>query len=72
MYNNFRQASKILAEYPKELEGLMAALGLESVESFAQWHEEERVYLRTVHEEPIADILQMNYVDLLIKLRNAE
>jgi len=67
LLNNFKQASQVLNECPKQLGALMVALEISSEETFQRWHKEEKEYLNKVHEEPIEDILKMDYVELLRK-----
>ena len=72
MYNNCRQALELVRTLPKKLEGLMSALGIASPEVFAQWREEEKDYLWNVQEEVLDDVLKMDYLELLLKLKDAE
>jgi hypothetical protein len=72
LYNNFEQALNIKREYPEKLRVLMEAIGATSVDVFAQWKAAEKEYIQHVHEEPIEDVLKMDYLDLLLKLKDAE
>ena len=70
MYNNFTQAHSILTEYPKKLEGLMRTLEVSSTEIILWWREEEKNYLNTLSTKNADDVLKMDYLTLLFKLRD--
>ena len=72
LYNNFKQAVENLSSLPAQLEAARNILNLESDEIFLDWHREEKAYLATLKKEPPSDILTMQYLDILKKLRTAE
>jgi hypothetical protein len=62
----------IVKEYPEKLSVLMKAIGVTSSDVFMEWKAAEKDYIQHSHEEPIEDILKMDYLDLLLKLKDAE
>lgn len=71
IWNNYRQALKILTEYPARLEVAKAALNIESDSTFLDWRLEEKQYLLGLKKEPETDILRFEYLQTLQKLKHA-
>ena len=62
----------ITKEYPEKLNGLMKAIDVTTTDIFVEWKAAEKEYIQHVHEEPIEDVLKMDYLELLLKLKDAE
>jgi len=51
----------------------MSILEVSSAETFEHWHQEEKVYLNTVHKDiSVEEVLKMDYVELLGKLKDTQ
>jgi hypothetical protein len=50
----------------------MTTLNVYSTDVFAEWRSKEREYILTVKEEPVEEVLKMDYVELLLKLKETE
>ncbi|KIK34196.1 hypothetical protein CY34DRAFT_98437 [Suillus luteus UH-Slu-Lm8-n1] len=71
LFNNYRQALTIIADYTKEIEAYRAVYP-DEVLDFDSWIDEELQYLVTVGSEPQHDALTVEYVDALEKLAKYE
>ncbi|KAG0697078.1 hypothetical protein DFH29DRAFT_984415 [Suillus ampliporus] len=67
IFNNYRQALTIIANYTKELEAYHIMYP-DEVLDFDSWIDEELAYLLAVGSEPQHDALTVEYVDVLEKL----
>ncbi|KAF8573586.1 hypothetical protein K439DRAFT_1665734 [Ramaria rubella] len=72
LLNNYRQAMKNLALLPDQLEAAKRSLNIDSDVRFEEWREAEKAYLRGLKTEPELDVLKIEYLSTLIKLRQAE
>lgn len=68
MYNNYKQALRILDETPQALGIMKFNLGITLDDVFDQWLVEEKAYLEGLKKEPQVETAQMDYYQKLIKL----
>jgi PIN domain nuclease of toxin-antitoxin system len=68
LWNNYKQALKIIEETPKLIARTMKDLGISDVSVFEIWIEEERTYLQGLKKEPAEETLQMDYYQKLVNL----
>jgi len=59
--NNYKQALDLLSNGRATLERLMRKLGVNDPMTFKLWLDEERVYLKSLLQEPAEETLQMEY-----------
>ena len=71
LLNNYKQALDILREMPIRIATLLSGGHVSDVQ-FAGWLEVEHRYLKSKQAEPQADILRMEYVELLTKYNDAQ
>ncbi|KAI5985372.1 hypothetical protein EDD15DRAFT_2390180 [Pisolithus albus] len=68
LLNNYKQALDLLSNGRATLERLMRELGVSDPLIFRQWLDEERVYLKSLLQEPAEETLQMEYWQRLVNL----
>lgn len=68
--NNYRQALDVLHDMPIRIEALTSGRQISDIE-FTRWLDEEQLYLKSKKSEPEADVLGIEYVELLNKYYNA-
>lgn len=71
IYDNYRQALKIIREYTPELDMFKQLHGITDSD-FVKWHEEQISYLKSLKKEPEEDVLRVEYFMALSKLEKAE
>ncbi|KAH8111333.1 hypothetical protein DFH11DRAFT_1508526, partial [Phellopilus nigrolimitatus] len=69
--NNYRQALRNIRDISSNLATTMSSLRIENSYTFIQWHAEELTYLQSLRKPPEVDILAMNYVKALKRLKAA-
>jgi hypothetical protein len=69
--NNYRQALDIL-NGASALERSMANLEITDDKVFAEWLEEERVYLKGLSKEPVRETQEMEYYQKLVNFNASE
>ena len=72
LFNNWKQAAANLKLLPAQLQEAKCVLGISSDGVFEVWHHEEKAYLQGLEKEPPSDILKVQYLETLKKLRAAE
>jgi len=72
LWNNYKQARRIINETPKLLAQTMEDLGIPDEGVFETWLEEERAYLQGLKKEPPEETLQMEYYQKLVNLWASE
>ncbi|KAF8478345.1 hypothetical protein JB92DRAFT_2768666, partial [Gautieria morchelliformis] len=72
LYNNYCQANNNLSMLSDQLAAAKQALNIESDTCFEEWRLAEKVYLQSLKKEPERDILKLEYLRTLIRLRDAE
>jgi len=72
LWDNFKQAIEIVNTYPERLEELMETLEVSTPEIFDEWKQEELKYLSDTKTEPVQAVLEMDYLQLLKELADAE
>ncbi|KAG1806949.1 hypothetical protein EV424DRAFT_1474248 [Suillus variegatus] len=68
LYNNYKQALDILNDGSTTLPNLMRDLKVADETVFERWLEEEKVYLQGLVQEPVDEMLQMEYWKTLANL----
>jgi hypothetical protein len=68
LYNNYKQALRIISDGDNALPKLMRELSIENESIFDTWLAEERAYLTSLSREPNHETLQMEYWQKLINL----
>jgi hypothetical protein len=71
IYNNYKQAINTLHESERTLTRL-EQLGVVRHDEFAGYLEEERQYLRSLEKEPPKETMEMEYIEILMKLNESE
>lgn len=71
LYNNYKQALAIIEEYTPEVAHFKSIHGFEDAD-FIKWHAEQLEYLTNLKDEPETDILKIEYVEALERLKKAE
>jgi len=66
--NNYKQALNLLSNGHATLEWLMRKLGVNDPMTFKLWLDEERMYLKSLLQEPAEETLQMEYWQRLVNL----
>ena len=66
LLNNYKQALEVIHDMPIRIATLTSEQLITDVQ-FTQWLEDERLYLESRKSEPEADMLAMEYVQLLQK-----
>jgi hypothetical protein len=69
--NKYRRALEIKKTYAA-LRKSMHELGVQSRDEFERWRERERAHLRTLSKEPEEETLEMEYLQKLINLKEAQ
>jgi hypothetical protein len=72
LYDNYVQALRNIAALSEYLTHSMKVLSIPSDHTFVSWHQAERDYLLSLKHEPEVDILHIEYLETLIKLRAAK
>ncbi len=72
LFNNWKQAATNLKLLPVQLREAKRVLKISSDEVFEVWRHEEKAYLRGLEKEPPSDVLKVQYLETLKKLRAAE
>ncbi|EIW86142.1 hypothetical protein CONPUDRAFT_46498, partial [Coniophora puteana RWD-64-598 SS2] len=72
MYNNYRQALKIIREGVPSLDAEMRRMKIANASIFATWLAEEKTYLRSLEKEPAEETLHMEYWEKLVNLRDSK
>lgn len=72
LYNNYKQALRIIADGQESLPRLMRELGIEDESVFDAWLAEERAYLTSLSQEPTNETLQMEYWQKLVNLSGSK
>ena len=68
--NNYKQALGIIRDMPIQIETLTLGRHLSDMQ-FRSWLNAEREYLQSKQSEPEADVLGIEYVELLTKYNSA-
>ncbi len=71
LFNNYRQALKIIKDYEPEVERMKATLQITN-DDIEQWLVEEQKFLMNLKNEPEERVLEVAYVEALIARDNAE
>ena len=71
MLNNYKQALDVLQEMPIQIATLLSGHPVSDAQ-FTGWLEAECQYLKSKQAEPQADILGVEYVELLTKYNDAQ
>ncbi|KAG1784879.1 uncharacterized protein HD556DRAFT_1435328 [Suillus plorans] len=72
LYNNYKQALRIISDGTNSLPKLMHELGLEDKSVFDTWLAEERAYLTSLSHEPNHETIQMEYWQKLLNLSGSK
>ena len=72
MFNNYKQALKIISDYTHDIEALKATIPGLVEEDFVKWQQEELDYLKNLQVEPEYDTQVVAYVEALEALAKAE
>ncbi|KAJ3552822.1 hypothetical protein NP233_g12786 [Leucocoprinus birnbaumii] len=71
LVNNYKQALRII-QGATSLELGMEVKGITNTDNFAQWLDEERLYLQGLSQEPIHETVEMDYLQQLLDWRKSE
>jgi hypothetical protein len=71
IYNNYRQALKIITSESIKLAEAKESLGI-SDHDIESWREEEATYFKTLGKEPEYDVHAITYIELLQSLRDIQ
>lgn len=71
LYNNYRQAIKIIDDFSPDVEKLKAALNI-SDDDLIYWLKDEASFLRDLKEESNEHTLECAYVEALAKCRELQ
>ena len=71
LLNNYKQALDVLQEMPIRIATLLSGRPISDAQ-FAGWLEAKHQYLKSKQAEPQADILGVEYVELLTKYNDAQ
>ncbi|KZT26423.1 hypothetical protein NEOLEDRAFT_1198259 [Neolentinus lepideus HHB14362 ss-1] len=66
IFDNYRQALRIIADFTPEVKAMEKALGI-SCDNFSTWLDEERRFLTDLKDEPQEQVLKCAYVRALIQ-----
>ena len=72
MFNNYKQALRIISDYTHDIEALKATIPGLIEEDFVKWRQEELDYLKKLQVEPEYDTQVIAYVEALEALAKAE
>ena len=72
IYNNIKQSLKLVQTLPQQLEESKRALQITTDAQFYDWIREEKDYLDNITEVEEGDVLRVEYLMTLKKLRVAE
>ncbi|KAG1787544.1 hypothetical protein EV424DRAFT_1340062 [Suillus variegatus] len=72
LYNNYKQALRIISDGTNSLPKLMHELGLKDKSVFDTWLAEERAYLTSLSHEPNHETIQMEYWQKLLNLSGSK
>ncbi|KAG2058969.1 hypothetical protein BDR06DRAFT_980317 [Suillus hirtellus] len=72
LYNNYKQALRIITDSQESLPRLMRELSIEDESVFDAWLAEERAYLTSLSQEPTNETLQMEYWQKLVNLSGSK
>ena len=70
--DNFKQAKVLIVELTEEVKNAMQTLNITSSDTFYEWINEERAYLKSLPEDPPLDLLKIEYLGLLRQLTKAK
>lgn len=68
--SNYKQALEILQDMPTRIAALTSGRTISDA-TYSAWLESERTYLKSKQSEPEADVLGVEYVELLDKYHTA-
>jgi hypothetical protein len=72
LFNNYKQALRIISNYTHDIEALKATIPGLIEEDFVKWRQEELDYLKKLQVEPEYDTQVIAYVEALEALAKAE
>ena len=72
LYDNYVQALRNIASITEQLQDAMQVLKIDNISCFERWWLEERAYLDSLKHEPQGDVLKMEYLETLQKLKSVE
>jgi hypothetical protein len=72
LFNNYKQALRIISDYTHDIEALKATIPGLIEEDFVKWRQEELDYLKKLQVEPEYDTQVIAYVEALEALAKAE
>jgi hypothetical protein len=72
LFNNYKQALRIISNYTHDIEALKATIPVLIEEDFVKWWQEELDYLKKLQVEPEYDTQVIAYIEALEALAKAE